>query len=251
MGLFDIFKRDDKEIKVLKTPEDSVKLIEIGTTGTEIYAGYIDEEYLQELQGTEWAKKIDMMYRSETNVSMIVNALVLPLKSANWFFSAIDDSPEAEMQKRLLEKAFFEDIDKSFTMLLGEILSCVRHGYSLFDVTHQVKFDDEEMGTYNTLKSIGFRSQKTIENCDITNILLSAKEGSNLEELKRTFAIDPLNARALALLAARNSRGKSTYATTLHDAKLDRVALLRHQIDELADALMYSLALLATFEEAG
>jgi tRNA modification GTPase len=31
-------------------------------------------------------------------------------------------------------------------------------------------------------------SQKTIENCDITNILLSAKEGSNLEGLKRTLS---------------------------------------------------------------
>ena len=64
------------------------------------------------------------------------------------------------------------------------------------------------------------------------------------------YTIDHLNARALALIAARAQRGRETYGTTLHDAKLDRVALLRHQIDELADALMYSLALLATYEEA-
>jgi hypothetical protein len=67
--------------------------------------------------------------------------------------------------------------------------------------------------------------------------------------VREHFAIDPLNARALALLSARAQRERETYGTTLHDAKLDRVALLRHQIDELADALMYSLALLATYEE--
>jgi hypothetical protein len=71
-----------------------------------------------------------------------------------------------------------------------------------------------------------------------------------LATVREQYAADPLNTRALALIAARAQRGRETYGTTLYDAKLDRVALLRHQIDELADALMYSLAELATYEEA-
>ena len=93
-------------------------------------------------------------------------------------------------------------------------------------------------------------NEETAQGFELGRRYLNKPEGYILEELRRTFAIDPLNARAFALLTARNSRGLRTYATTLHDAKLDRVALLRHQIDELADALMYSLALLATYEEA-
>ena len=69
--------------------------------------------------------------------------------------------------------------------------------------------------------------------------------------MREQYSIDPLNTRTLALIAARAQRGRETYGTTLYDAKLDRVALLRHQIDELADALLYAVAELATYEEAG
>lgn len=187
MGLFDFFLKPSQESI---TPEQDkevsdggprpIKTIEVGTAGTEIYGGYLSEDYLQELNGKQWQDKIDQMFRSDGNVKMTVSALVLPLKSSNWIFSTTEDSPEAEMQKKLLEKAFFEDTDKSFTMLLAEILSMVRCGYSLFDVTHQVK-TDKELGTYNTLKSISFRSQRTIErwNVEHSGKLISVTQISN------------------------------------------------------------------------
>jgi len=187
MGLFDFFLKPSQapiEPEQAKEVSDGgprpIKTIEVGTAGTEIYGGYISEDYLQELQGRLWQDKIDQMFRSDGNVKMTVSALVLPLKSSNWMFSTTEESPEAEMQKKLLEKAFFEDTDKSFTMLLGEILSMVRCGYSLFDVTHQVK-TDKELGTYNTLKSISFRSPRTIErwNVEHSGKLISVTQMSN------------------------------------------------------------------------
>ena len=189
MGLLDFLLKPAKAIPESQAQEVSdgsprpIKTIEVGTAGTEIYGGYISEDYLHELQGKQWQDTIDRMFRSDTNVKMVVSALVLPLKSSNWRFAEIDDSPEAEMQKKILEKAFFEDTDKSFTMLLGEILSMVRCGYSLFDITHQVK-NDKELGTYNTLKSISFRSQRTIErwNIEHSGKLITVTQMSNGDE---------------------------------------------------------------------
>ena len=158
-----------------------VKTVEVGTTGTEIYAGYISEEYLSELQGKEWADKIDQMRRSDPNVKMIVSALKLPLKSANWYIRTTEDSEMAEFQKALIEKVLFEDLNKSFTKFIGEALTCVDFGYSLFEITYQPKFDDPKIGTYNTVKSVAWRSQRTIERWNVApdGTLLTVTQMSN------------------------------------------------------------------------
>lgn len=171
MGLLDyIFRNSGKselqptEIKTIGPTE--VKTVEVGSAGTEIYAGYLDEDYLTAAKGKDWADKIDMMRRSDANVKMVLSALKSPIKSSNWYFVEKEDTEEARMQKVLLEKALFEDINRSFTKLIGEVLTFVDYGYSLFDITHQVK-TDKELGTYNTLKSISYRSQRTIERWNV------------------------------------------------------------------------------------
>lgn len=159
---------------------------EVGTSGTEIYGGYLHEEYLRDIQGREWASIVDKIRRSDSNASMALKALKLPIKSANWYVEQSDKIDRddvsmvaiADRQKLLIEKALFKDNQKSFTRLLGEILTMYDHGYSLFEVTYRAKFGDRELGTYNTLRSIAFRSQKTIEkwNVDRNGTLLSVTQ---------------------------------------------------------------------------
>lgn len=156
-----------EERQVAEVNGQPVKVIEVGSAGTEIYGGYISEEYLAELRGKPWADTVDKMRRSDGNVRMAINAIKLPLKSSNWFIRPINDSPEAELQKRLLEKALFEDTGRSFTKLLGEILTCLEFGYSVFELTFKPKLNDPELGHYNTLRSIAYRSQRTIERWNI------------------------------------------------------------------------------------
>ena len=145
-----------------------VKVIEVGTTGTEIYAGYLAEEYLKELTGVEWANKVDMMRRSDANVRMVLNAIKLPLKSSPWTITTQEKSEAAELQKKLFEKILFEDLNKSFTQLIGEILTCLEFGYSIFDITHAIK-NDSEIGGYNGLKSLAYRSQRTIDRWNLND----------------------------------------------------------------------------------
>ena len=177
MGLFDnIFGSGREEQKPVTVAQGQpVKVFEEGSSGTEIYSGYIHEEYLAELQGKDWADLVDKMFRSDPNVKMVVNALVLPLKSTSWVFQVKKTvTPEqkalAESQKQLMERIFFEDIakqGKSFTRLIGEVFSCVRHGFSLFELTYKPVIDDPKFGSYNTLKSMAWRSQRTIEKWNV------------------------------------------------------------------------------------
>lgn len=140
MGLFDFFLgkgAKDEDQGVTQVGGVEVKTIEVGSSGTEIFSGYISEDYLSELRGRDWADKVDKMRRSDAQVKAALSALKLPLKSSNWYLQTTEATEEAEMQKRLLEKALFEDIGKSFTKLIGEILTCLDFGYSVFELTHR------------------------------------------------------------------------------------------------------------------
>lgn len=184
MGLIDTFNSivgRDKDAQPSTINGEPVKVIEVGSSGTEIYGGYLSEEYLSELTGRTWADTIDKMRRSDGNVIMCLRALKLPLKSSNWYLNTLEKSPEAELQKTLLQKALFEDTGRSFTKTLGEILTMVDFGYSLFEVTFRPKLNDPELGHYNTLKSIAYRSQRTIErwNIDQAGNILSVTQLAN------------------------------------------------------------------------
>jgi len=142
--------------------EKKLNVFSSGSSGTEIYGGYIYEEYLRELRGTKWADKADMMRRSDPVVRMILRALKLPLLSQNWFIEKKEESAEADYQKKLFEKVIFEDVSESFTKLLAEILTFYEFGYSVFEKVHGVSYD-RDLGLYNTITKLAYRSQRTIE----------------------------------------------------------------------------------------
>lgn len=164
MKILDIFRdkkpEENKESRFNTKPK--------GSSGTEIFAGYIFEEYLKDIRGEKWADKVDMMRRSDPVVKMCLRALKLPLLSQNWFIEKKEDSEEAELQKVLFEKVIFEDISNSFTKLLAEILTFEDFGYSLFEIVHGVSYD-ERIGVYNTIKKLAYRSQRTIERFNVDN----------------------------------------------------------------------------------
>ena len=77
----------------------------LGSSGTDLYSGYFKEEYLQELRGRKGAKLFDEIRRSEAQVSMLLNAIMNPIKAGVWEFEAADPNevPNAEMHKEIIE----------------------------------------------------------------------------------------------------------------------------------------------------
>lgn len=133
----------------------------IGSSGTELHSGYFSEEYLQKLRGTRGAKVWDEMRRSEPQVSMLMAAIMNPIKSAIWDFSPAADVDGSDAHLDLIRTVMKEEID--FETFLHEALTCIPFGFSLFEVIHNVVTDHPRLGTFNGIKSIAFRSQKTIE----------------------------------------------------------------------------------------
>lgn len=163
------------ELPVQKIGPTPVKVVEIGSSGTQIYSGYLSEEYLAELRGIKAMKLYDMMRRSDPRIKMVVSAVKNPIKSADWVIrhkEGVTDEAMAEKQKLLIEKILFRDLKgkKSFKKTLHQILSMVEFGYSAFEITHRVILKDPVFGQYIGLKSIKLIGQKTVYqfnvNCD-------------------------------------------------------------------------------------
>jgi hypothetical protein len=136
----------------------------VGSSGTELFAGYFSEEYLQSLRGRKGAKVYDEMRRSESQIAMLMNAVMNPIKAGVWEFEAAE-IPDGEKQKELIEYIAKECID--FETFLHEALTFLIFGYSIFEVVNSVVFNHPKFGTFNGLKGLAFRSQKTIERWNV------------------------------------------------------------------------------------
>lgn len=140
-----------------------VQLKPYGASGTELYAGYFNEEYLQALRGKMGAKIYDEIRRSESQVSMLMNAVMNPIKSGVWEFESADPTevPDAKKHKELIEYMAKDMID--WETHLHEALTFLIFGFSLFERIDNIVFNHPKFGTFNGLKGLAFRSQKSIE----------------------------------------------------------------------------------------
>lgn len=143
-----------------------VHLLPTGSSGTDITGGVLNEEYLAALSGTPAMDTFDKMRRSDPKIKMCVNSVVNPIKGATWSVDAADDSDEAKKNAELMEQSIF-GMDKRWKQILHEIMSMATFGYSLFERTHKVVFDDPKFGTHITLRNLNFRSQRTIERWEL------------------------------------------------------------------------------------
>lgn len=132
----------------------------IGASGTELFAGYFSEEYLQTLRGRKGAKTWDEIRRSEAQVAMLLNAIMNSIKAGTWEVEAAE-VPNGEIHKELAEFCLMSMID--WETHLHEALTAIIFGFSVFETVNNVVLAHPKFGNFNGLKALAFRSQKTIE----------------------------------------------------------------------------------------
>ncbi len=149
------------------TPEH---FINKGSSGTEIFSGYYNEEYLAKfLNMPEGIDIFDQMRRSDYQVQMLLSAVKNPIIAASWGVEPVDDSDEEMKIAEFVKFCLFDDIgypdgskSKSFREFVTEALTSIEFGYSLFEPIYKVVMDHPKWGNYIGLRDIGYRSQKTI-----------------------------------------------------------------------------------------
>lgn len=135
---------------------------ERGSSGTKLYGGYFSEDYLiNELHGTAAADAYDKMRRSDAKVKMALNAVKNPIKAAHWEVQpGAPDNPELQKHAEFIDHILFHDMDKPFSK--NEILTIADFGFSVFEVTHKAVLNHPKFGTYTGIKSLGWRSPRSI-----------------------------------------------------------------------------------------
>ena len=120
--------------KFAKTPKRSIGKREIGSTGTKIFSGIIDEEFNPNLRSLEAVKVYDRMRKSDAQVFSSLQAVKLPLLSATWYIEPAkgDDINETEAQDQadFITKNLFKD------------LKCAMEDIKLDDISDSVELKD-------------------------------------------------------------------------------------------------------------
>lgn len=179
-----LFRLDDRQVTVQDEERRVVVTHQraLGKTGSENYSGYAAEEYLYTMRGKERADKFDQMRRSDPQIKMCLSAVKDPIKSAAWSVQPGDDSPEAKLDAELIEHILLKDMGKPFPKFLSEALTFIEFGHSVFEVTHKTVLDHPKFGSYVGIKSLGFRSQRTIDRWNLdkeTGELASVSQQAN------------------------------------------------------------------------
>lgn len=139
---------------------------EKGNSGTDISAMVYQVEYLSELIGVQAHTIYNKMRRSDPQVRKVLAAVVNPIKAATWSVPPVSDDKKDIEAAALIERILFTDLD--YDHKLGEILTFLAHGFSIFEVIHENK-NSKEFGPYTGLANLAFRNQSTITEWRVDN----------------------------------------------------------------------------------
>lgn len=166
---FNLFRNIFRRKEIIK--RETILLKPSGTSGTQVYAGYYDEEYLTAVKGTRAAEVYDKMRRSDSQIAMLLGVVKNPIKSAKWSVESCKDDDEEQEIAEFVKHVLFNDIRnpetgkrKKFSDFIEEALTKVEFGHAVFEIVHRNVIGHEIWGDYLGLRDLGFRSQKTIEN---------------------------------------------------------------------------------------
>ena len=133
---------------------------EVGKSGTSVSGGVIiGEEYSAKLQGRMALAKYDEMRRNDATVNAALDAVKLPILSANFDIDSASEDDADQVVRDFVHTNLFHVIDWDQT--LNEILTYLDFGFSLFEMVFEpMEFDgNPRIG----LAKLGFRKQTTIE----------------------------------------------------------------------------------------
>jgi len=106
---------------------------EIGVAGLKVYSGYVQEEYLRELQGARGMRVYADMRDNDATVGALLYAIDLLCRRVKWHVEAPDASSEAEEQAEFLETCL-HDMSAAWEDVVSEALSMLVFGWSFAEI---------------------------------------------------------------------------------------------------------------------
>lgn len=106
---------------------------EIGVSGLKVFSGYLNEEYLPQLRGTEAVKIYRQMSETDPVVNAVLTAIVLILRAVDWRVEPANDTPAAEKEAEFA-RSLLDDMSHSWEDTISEIMSMLVYGWSYHEI---------------------------------------------------------------------------------------------------------------------
>jgi len=193
----------------------------IGSAGTSLASGYMQEEHIASLQGTQKSILYDEMRRTSDTVGTMERALKNPARQATYKVEpGLKGDKLSEEQAQFFNWLFFdgEVMQKSFTGYVTDFLTILNHGFYIGAPTIEA-VEHPKLGWKWGLTDIDFRSQKTIERWNIdkkTGKLKSVYQNCTGTDFDFQGNIPVEDLEILSLdMEGKNWEGKSIYRNSI------------------------------------
>jgi hypothetical protein len=111
---------------------------EIGITGVSRAAGFIQEEFLTELQGSNGMKKFREMRDNSADVGGVMFAFEMPIRQVTWRVEPFDNSADSMFKAKFIEQCL-DDMSTSWRDTVTEFGSMLTYGFSLHEICYKVR----------------------------------------------------------------------------------------------------------------
>lgn len=192
----------------------------IGAYGTDIFSGWLDEEYNSTMNSdTKWSEFDRMANNDVVRVLRLISKL--PLVRAKWQVESGGNSDKAEEMKMFIEKELFENINDSWLKRVDAAVEYLFDGFSLFEMVYGTKEYDLGGGNriYNTWEEWAWRKPSTIKEWYFENQKWVGvrQEGPNPDTWSAKYIDAKIPADKLMLFSA-NARGANLAGNGIYRA---------------------------------
>lgn len=138
------------------------------SSGTSVFTGIFNEEYLPDLRGVKAAQVYDRMRRGDGQIQMVLSAVKNTLRSATAMIESRisdEDDPFFEQAAEHAEFAafqIFEDLRRPWSQVLDEMFSAVDFGHAVQVMVDKNVQNHPKWGNYTGLDDLCWISPKTI-----------------------------------------------------------------------------------------
>jgi hypothetical protein len=164
---------------------------EVGRSGTRIFSGLVQEEFVRDLVGLRGVQAFKEMSSNSPVVGGCLLAIKLPIRTARWYVEPAGKEPEDLLAAEFCE-SLLEDMEDSIEAVVSEMLSFVEYGWSFCELVYKrrrgdraaegvrSKFEDGRIGW----RRIPLRAQHSLESWQ------QAKDTDDIEGLWQIPAPD-------------------------------------------------------------
>lgn len=189
-------RQAQSEVKAAAVPTD-----ELGFTGTSMFkgteakgfgSGHLGEtDYNPDLQGTKLYDEIDRMRMSDSIIKGAMQAIKLPILSAEWSFEPGDDTPDSKAIADWHTKQL-ENMNWSWPVVLRHILLYLDYGCMPFEVVWEIEDDATMNRPMVHLRKLAPRMPRTIREwvVDETGGLAGIVQQTSTFDFTKNVSID-------------------------------------------------------------